>query len=210
MQIYQIICAVEITMNTSQENINTWKNYRNSTENIVLDDSLEECLEEVTNDFEEDEIQESFILDNGHSKSANDNEAIIDMDDDNSEDKSMSDLHGNTDIFKDKEEDNDSAEDIPDYSGAVFTSESGIDINRAALFLGVTSGSFLTGFSIGWFLAARENQSWLSSAVSNIVVRKVWQSMHMVIITGLMGTSILGFSSFRFWTKKDEKEFDDF
>ena len=99
---------------------------------------------------------------------------------------------------------------MPDYSGAVFISESGLDINKSALFLGITSGSFLTGFSIGWFLAARENQCWLSSAVSSLVTRKVWKSMNKVIITGLAGTSLLGFSSFMFWTKKEMEEFIDF
>ena len=86
-------------------------------------------------------------------------------------------------ILKDTEEINDSSEELPDYSGAVFTSKSGLDISKAAIFLGMTSGSFLIGFSIGWYIAGRENQSWLSKAVSSIVAKKVWKSMNIVIIT---------------------------
>ena len=64
-----------------------------------------------------------------------------------------------------------------------FSDEDEAAINKPAIFLGVTSGSILTGFSIGMLLSAEDYQPWLS------------------IITGVVGTSLLGFFSYKFWIK---------
>jgi hypothetical protein len=38
-----------------------------------------------------------------------------------------------------------------------------------------------------------------------VVVRKVWDSVGMVIITGMVGTSLLGISSYNFWFRNEKK-----
>ena len=80
-----------------------------------------------------------------------------------------------------KAPDSDSTEEMP----AIFTSDSGDDSTRAALFLGLTSGSFLTGLSGGLLFAGQEYNT-------------------MAILTGMVGTSLLGYTSFMFWTKREE------
>ena len=71
-------------------------------------------------------------------------------------------------------------EDMP----ALFTSKPVDDITKAGIFFGLTSGSFLIGFSAGFFFTSGKSSS-------------------MVIITEVVGTSLLGYSSYKFWTKKD-------
>ena len=75
----------------------------------------------------------------------------------------------------------DSTEEMP----AIFTSDSGEDSTRAAVFLGLTSGSILTGLSGGLFFAGKEYNT-------------------VAIITVVVGTSMLGYTSYKFWTKKEE------
>ena len=72
---------------------------------------------------------------------------------------------------------------------AVFTSKSGDDIAKAGIFFGLTSGSFLIGLSTGFFFASEK-------------------SNNMLIITEVVGTSLLGYSSYKFWAKKDENKID--
>ena len=59
---------------------------------------------------------------------------------------------------------------------------------KAPLFLGWTSGSFLTGLSSGLIIPGKEYNT-------------------MAILTGVLGTSLLGYTSFRFWTKEGEIKF---
>ena len=75
----------------------------------------------------------------------------------------------------------DSTEEMP----AIFTSDSGEDSTRVALFFGLTSGSFLTGVSGGLVFAGKECNT-------------------MAIITGVVGTSLLGYTSYMFWTKEEK------
>ena len=75
----------------------------------------------------------------------------------------------------------DSTEEMP----AIFTSDSGEDSTRADLFLCLTSGSFLTGLSGGLIFAGKEYNT-------------------MAILTGVLGTSLLGYTSYMFWTKEEE------
>ena len=58
-------------MDTSQENIETWKKYRNSTKSKVLDDSLEEYPEELASSSFDCEEEESFIFADDLRKSRN-------------------------------------------------------------------------------------------------------------------------------------------
>jgi hypothetical protein len=81
---------------------------------------------------------------------------------------------------------NDSTEEMP----AIFTSKSGKKATKCAHFLGLTSGSFLTGLSGGLFIAGKENNT-------------------MAILTGVLGTSLLGYTSYMFWTK-EKKIMEDF
>ena len=101
-------------------------------------------------------------------------------------------------------DDDDSTEEIPASFVAIFSSETGPDLSKAAIYLGLTSGSILSGFSIGCFLAAREDRLWLTSAISAVVAKKIWESIEMGVIPGLVGTSLLGYSSYKFWTKEEK------
>ena len=76
---------------------------------------------------------------------------------------------------------NDSTEEMP----AIFTSKSCEDATKTAHFLGLTSWSFLTGLSGGLFIAGKEYNT-------------------MAILTGVLGTSLLGYTSYMFWTKEEE------
>ena len=75
----------------------------------------------------------------------------------------------------------DSTEEMP----AIFTSKSCEDATKTAHFLGLTSGSFLTGLSGGLIFAGKEYNT-------------------MAILTGVLGTSLLGYTSYMFWTKEEE------
>ena len=69
---------------------------------------------------------------------------------------------------------NDSTEEMP----AILTS-------KAALSFGLTSGYFLKGLSVGLFFAGKEYNT-------------------MAILTGVVGTTMLGNTSYMFWTKEKE------
>ena len=94
-------------------------------------------------------------------------------------------------------------ENIIDGVSTMLPSDTGLHLSKSLLFLGLTSGSALTGFSMGLMVGARDSQCWLSSAVSSVVARLVWDSVGKVIFTGVVGTSLLGLSSYKFWGNTD-------
>ena len=79
---------------------------------------------------------------------------------------------------------------MPNSSCTRFTFMSYVDLSKHAI--GLTSVSGLTGFSLGWLLSAQELQTRLSSSIDRIVTRKVWEKVDMMILTGLVGTLVLG------------------
>ena len=86
-------------------------------------------------------------------------------------------------------EEMDITEEPTEEMTAVFTSKTGDNIAKAGIFFGLTSGSFLIGLSTGFFFASGK-------------------SNNMLIITEVVGTSLLGYSSYKFWAKKDEDKMD--
>ena len=72
-------------------------------------------------------------------------------------------------------------------------------VRHTVVYLGLTSGSFLTGYSVGSLVAASSSQGCISGFVSRIVAQKLWEELDLVIISGLVGTLILGISSYSFW-----------
>jgi hypothetical protein len=68
---------------------------------------------------------------------------------------------------------------------AINTSKSGEDATKDSLSFGLTSGYFLKGLSVGLFFAGKEYNT-------------------MAILTGVVGTTMLGNTSYKFWTKEEE------
>ena len=67
--------------------------------------------------------------------------------------------------------------------------EWGTFLDKLGFFLGLTSGAFLTGFSIGMLHTAEDYQpNWLS------------------LISGMVGITMLGFTTNKFWTKEEETD----
>ena len=77
-----------------------------------------------------------------------------------------------------------------------------VDMDEALLFLGLASGSFLSGFSLGHFLGEAEGRCWLASTISKAIFRKVWENLNVVIVSGCLGVSIFALSSRKYWSKK--------
>ena len=83
---------------------------------------------------------------------------------------------------------------MPNSSCTRFTFMLYVDLSKHAI--GLTSVSGLTGFSLGWLLSAQELQTRLSSSIDRIVTRKVWEKVNVMVITGLVRTLVLGYSSY--------------
>jgi len=87
----------------------------------------------------------------------------------------------------------------PEDDDEILCSKSAPD--KAALYLGLTCGSFLVGFSLGWLQGSKQEQCFVATAVSATVARKVWQTLKVPFTSSLVASGVLGYTWHTIWCR---------